>query len=186
MASQRDLARTVRFIEEHRDRFVRFRASPPDEVSRTHSDSVRLILSSFVPARTFDPYLGTLDGLVGAGKLDLIRDSRSRAGLASWLQGLEDIRENAVGLRDEVLRVSHAMEPFGGPFYRPRGGDRPDLLLSVVPPADVAALSVMREDDGFMGSLRSLHYVLAFYLRELELLAGVLDSTLVLIDQNIR
>ncbi len=135
------------------------------------------------PSRTFDPYTGTLDALVGAGELDLLRDVRLRATVGAWLKGVADLAENASEIRAEAVRVNHALETLGGPFFTYMGDG---ASLSILPQPNAATPSTVRGSEAVMGAARSHHWALSWYLAELERLMPVLDSTLVLIDANIR
>lgn len=180
LASQAELSSVLAALVDNRDHFGEFQASTPELIRQWPSDAVSLWGLSSSP--TFDAYTGTLDALVGAGKLDLIRDARLRNVLVAWMKGLDDLPENLNEMRAEASRISHAMEAFGGPFFRPI--DRFDL--SILPEVGAETLSKMRASQAVMGAARSHQEALAFYRGDLERLVPLIDSALILIDENTR
>jgi len=177
-ASQVELLRVLGTLERNRAAFERLQATTPEVLSRLPADSVSL--AGLTGAPSFDAYSGTLDGLVGAGELDLIRDVRLREVLLHWMHGIDDLPENLTSVRAEAERLTHAMEPFGGPFFYPASD------LSALPHVDAATLSAMRASTSVMGAARSFQQHLAFYRGELEGLVPLADSALALLDANIR
>jgi hypothetical protein len=178
VASQSELLSVIRGIEWNRANFERLQAATPEALGRLPADSVSM--DGLTGAPSFDAYSGTLDALVGAGELDLIRDDRLREVLLHWIHGIDDLPENLTSVRAEAERLTHAMEPLGGPFFY-QASD-----LSALPRVDAATLSAMRASKAVMGAARSFQLHLAFYRQELERLAPFADSALALIDENIR
>ena len=182
-ASHAALSFAIGSIEGHRARFSRFQAGALGSGFAEIPDSVALLISSLVLSITFDASSGTLEALVSDGRLDDLSDPELRAFLGSWRTRLVDLEENNGDIRAEALRVSHAMETHGGPFYT---SIMTEADLSVLRRADARALAAIRADEQLMGYARSLHTAHAFYLRELRALGPILDGILSRIDDGIR
>jgi hypothetical protein len=178
LASQSELLDVLQSLESNRAAFERLQATTPDALSRLPADSVSM--AGLTGAPSFDAYSGTLNALVGAGKLDLIRDVSLREVLLDWMHGIDDLPENLTSVRAEAERLTHAMEPFGGPFFYGAAD------LSALPRVNAATLSAMRANEPVMGAARSFQLHLAFYRRDLESLAPLAESALALLDENIR
>ncbi len=190
VTSREILTSVLDIYELTRSEFVRFQAATPSELSALDPDATGAIITGLTFGATFDPAASTLDALVRDGRLGLISDQALRKILSQWLRGLDDIEENGLDVRSEVQRILRAMEAHGGPFQRPGrtfgSTGRREIDLGMLPAADGATLSALRQEAGFVGIARSYQFAVALYVRELNELASTLDSTLVLIEKGIR
>ena len=177
------LASAIATLEGSQVRFARFQSSTPEELASIASDSAGRMVNAFVSGLTYDPVLTTLESAASDGRLGLIRDPDLRQWLATWVRALEDLEENELDIRSQALRVVRSSERLGGPFHNAALGEGRG---GVLPRADGSTIAALRSDSAFVAHVRSHHYTIAFYLRELRPLAQVIDSTLVLIDANIR
>jgi len=181
VANEAALSGVLGAVSGSRIAYDRLARAEPEAIHRWAPDSVST--DGLIGVPTFDPYSGTVDALVSAGELDLIRDTSLRGILVGWLQGIDDLLENVDAMRAEAARVDHAMEPLGGPFFYPTGGG-PDM--SALPQLDAETLAALRSSEVVMGAARSHQQHVAFYRNELENLTLIVDSALILVDQNIR
>lgn len=188
--SRETLSIVLQIYEQSQAEFVRFQSSTPSELSSLDSDAIGAMVTAFTVAATFDPWASTLDALVRDGRLGLISDLALRESLSTWLRALEDIGENGLDIRSGATRVLRAMEAHGGPFQNPGptpGATRRRAVdLHMLPTADGSTLSALRQDSSFVGMTRSHQFAVALYLRELNEIASILDSTLALIEKSIR
>lgn len=84
------------------------------------ADSVETLWRWYLRGGTFDPAMGTLDGLLATGRLDLIQDAHLRASLAAWPSRLENMRHLELTITDFIgqqvypwLREQTALPPGG-------------------------------------------------------------------------
>jgi predicted transcriptional regulator len=80
-------------------------ALSPDEVTRSYTHMVRY--------NTFNDRIGTLDGVISAGKLGLVTDPELRSLLAEWRGALDDIDEEAAMMVRAAERVLHRHAELG-------------------------------------------------------------------------
>jgi hypothetical protein len=180
LASRDEMAIMMGMLEEARSNFAYFQSASTSELAALEGDSIGLIINSLVIAATYDPVSGTLDALVGDGRLGLINDPALRKTLSDWRRALDDIQENSTDLRSEAQRVHRAMEPHGGPFHISVMNERD---LAVVRKANAATLLALRQDAVLMGKARSHHFTISLYLRELYQLGELLEKIIAMLDQ---
>jgi hypothetical protein len=84
------------------------------------TDSAATLWSWYLRGGTFDPVMGTLDGLLATGRLDLIQDAELRASLAAWPSRLENMTFLEITITDFIghqlypwLREQSALPPGG-------------------------------------------------------------------------
>ena len=76
-------------------------------------DSVGLFFRAAGRFDTFNDRIGTLDGVIGAGKLGLVSDQELRRLLAEWRGALDDIDEEAAMLVRAAERVIYRVSELG-------------------------------------------------------------------------
>ena len=177
VATRKQLDRVLSSYDVWRDGFVRFQESTASELEALDLEMAGAIMTSLSPGMTFNPTLAVLDALVNEGRLGLIEDPTLRDGLARWLSALDDIAENGADIRRGSLRVQIGLEPHGGPYNVPVPGMDPHFLSILQTPSG-ASLSTLRQDSEFVGRVRSHHYQIGFYQRELVGLSDILDANL--------
>ena len=178
--SRADLDRILQRYDNVRATFARYQSATPAELTSIAPIDIEPMLTSLVIGATFDPTTGTLDALIGDGRLGLISNSAVRESVSNWVRALEDIEENEVDLRSEALRVQRAMEIHGGPFQHSALSSEEFMVAQK---ANGTTLSALRQDVEFMGKVRSHHYTIAFYVRELRRLFDILNANLVLLEK---
>jgi hypothetical protein len=83
-----------------------FRGLSPDAVTLSFFDMIRY--------STFNDRIGTLDGVISAGKLGLVSDPELRRLLAEWRGALDDIDEEAAMMVRAAERILHRMAELEG------------------------------------------------------------------------
>jgi hypothetical protein len=132
-------------------------------------------------APTFDPELGTLDGLLSSGHLGLIRDPQLRRSLAGWRGLLRDATEEEVrGQRhvvDQLDPVLRTRMDVSGPL---------GILIAFVDDSltaeQAARVSVLPVDTEVLGVLAMRHVVEEHGLEDLENVRKEIDKILELIE----
>ncbi len=161
-------------------RFNHFRALSSDVLAGLPQDSLNAFLGTLYGSRTFDPFQGTLEATLSAGKLGILRDIDLRDALGEWIRASADLLENGSELRAEAQRVRYAIEAYGGPFQ----GTGPPRT-SVLPEIDGPTLARIQVDDSVMGRARTKLFSLEIYLVELIQLQTILDSVLTLVEESL-
>jgi hypothetical protein len=177
VATRKQLDRVQRSYDVWRDHFARFQDSTAFELEALDLETAGAMTTSLSPGMTFNPTLAVLDALVNEGRLGVIEDPTLRDGLAQWLSALDDIAENETDIRSGSLRVQIGFESHGGPYNVPVPGMASHFLSAFQTPTGVT-LSTLRQDSELVGRVRSHHYQIGFYQRELVELSDILDANL--------
>lgn len=184
LQSRADLDEALQIFDSWKAYFSQFQSSTAAELRLLDDATVGLIVTSLSPGMTFDPTTGTLEALVGDGRLGLIENSELRDGLASWLRVLADTVENEADIRAGSLRAQLGTEVHGGPFQVPVPGRAVDLAHFLLPTGET--LSALRQDPDFVGRVRSHHFQIALYVRELRVVSEILDANLAILEDLIN
>ena len=103
------------------------------------ADSLESFLLAVVSVERFNPRLGTLESAVASGRIDLLRDSELRSGLAGWRAMADDATEAVDWMVPESLEVARlAMLDFR------RGGDLRAALERIESDPDLAGMLAMK------------------------------------------
>jgi hypothetical protein len=151
------------------------------ESGAAHISIPDTVLALVYLAPTFDPELGTLDGLLSSGHLGLIRDPQLRRSLAGWRGLLRDATEEEVrGQRyvvDQLDPVFRTRMDVSGPLA---------ILLAFVDDSltaeQEARVSVLPVDTEVLGVLAMRHVVEEHGLEDLEDVRKEIDRILELIE----
>jgi hypothetical protein len=133
---------------------------------------ISAIMAATCPSGTFDPVLGTLEALIGSGKLGILRHAPLRGALTSFQNLVVDAAEDAALVQADGRDVWKAELELGGPWTDPdtnvgRGGIS-IATPTFIPRADAADLLRVREDAHFMGLVSMCHIDAGYYVAELE------------------
>jgi hypothetical protein len=183
LASRDALAVAISVLEGAQAYFTAFQSADSAALTQLGADSADAMTMSLNIALTYDPISSSLDAILSDGRISLLQDEQLREALAGWVRALEDIEENQLDLRTTSMAVSGAMQKHGGPFYFPRLGEDGKAFL---PRADGPKLAELRDDEEFLGYVRSHHSVMAGYLGELRPLEARITEILALIDANLK
>ncbi len=173
VVSQKQFATLVRLSPEE------IRALPPITVSE--------IMKAAADPWTFDPVLGTTDALVGAGKLGVIRETKLRESLITFLNLLSDSIEDSSDMRFFAREVWLAEVKHGGPWSDPlteigHSGQVPGIdFIHQATPED---LLNVRGDVQFIGLSSRFQIAVGYYVSELERIRDQIELILNLIDES--
>jgi len=178
------VARALNYHVLHAEHLNTLAALTPVQVSELPSDFADSLaaLGSLAPTATFDPIRGTVDALIGAGRLDLLRDHDLRNLVVTFLSSVDDMREEVDAMAWASERVWILEEAHGGPwritaFGPPRAG-----TLDVAKPLDAATLARIRSDSTLMNATRTFQRQALLYRDVLRRLSIQIDSVLSLLE----
>lgn len=121
---------------------------------------------------TFDPVLGTLDALIGSGKLGVLRHAPLRESLTTFGNLVADAAGDVEFLEADATEVWRGEVGLGGPWTDPETeiGMAGLSVMSpdFIPRASAEDLLRAREDEHFMGLVSRCHINAGYYLTELE------------------
>ena len=153
------------------------RADPPD--------SLIAMVSALAAPRTFDPILGSVDALISAGKMGILSDQRLREALTSFLNLVEDAKEDESYIAHFAIKVWEAEVRHGGPWridvqsIVPGGRSLTDVSLAPIPtPEDAIRL---RGDEELMSFSRWTQIQGAMYTGEIRRVSTQIERILALI-----
>jgi hypothetical protein len=126
--------------------------------------------------RTFDPFRGRMEGVLGPGRLELIRDNDLSVSLTSWDGWLQDAEEERSAVIDAAKQVVALFPRHGGPYWAAPG----------LTPATAADLAALRSDPEIMERVRLKLFWASIYSIELHGLANVAAEVLAQIRANRR
>jgi hypothetical protein len=139
------------------------RALSPEEVDR--------YATSFWAFNNFDDRMGTLDGMVSSGRLQLLEDRRLRSLLGRWRGRLDDIEEEAALMVGAVEAVINREAELGvGVPYDPMTAEE---------------LVVLVGDAEFMALARAKRNFAVIYAMDLVVLERLAEEVIAGIDQSI-
>ncbi|MFV1988294.1 MAG: hypothetical protein ACC682_13505 [Gemmatimonadota bacterium] len=161
-----------------------FASLTPTEVMALPQDSLDVITRSMSGPYTFDPVRGTIDALIGAGKLGLIRNRPLREALVTFLNLVDDAREDAEFLGRAAERVWAKEVLHGGPWSASAAGkfEIGNGRAAFLDPIDRETLAGVRTDVQMMGLIKQFHATAATYSSEVARVVAQIDSVLVLLQ----
>ena len=83
-----------------------FALTGPGATAESYQDVETLLLQIAAGANTFEPQTGTINSILEAGALDLVRNDTLRSRIASWHEQLRDVRE------EEDRSIAYLLEHF--------------------------------------------------------------------------
>jgi hypothetical protein len=125
---------------------------------------------------TFDPVRGTLDGLIGAGELNLIEDLRLRELLVAFLNLADDSLEEARALHiaAEVIWTSEVR--LGGPWPGEPWPHLPSEAALLRQSMSAQTLARVLQDQTFRGQMRRFYGLVNQYLAEVRAMLSQIES----------
>ena len=182
--ANREEAAGVIALHERNSRLIAVaHARTPTQTAALSPDSVSATLAALASPRTFDAIRGTLDALIGSGRLQLLSDPELARSLTVFLNLVDDSAEDARYLAEGSRRVWDRQILWGGPWKRsiadltPEGCDAPvppsTCYLEVAewdyfPEATAADLVAVIADEELMGQVRQLQSNVSRYLAEVR------------------
>lgn len=159
-----------------------FQSSSAQEIRSLSVDSAAHVYRNLYAPQSFDASRGSVDALIGAGKLNLIRDGRLREAIATFLNVIEDLEEERESMRTAALDVLRGTAMHGGPWNpRSDGG-----YESVLPPITAGELASLRDDAQMMGLIRLSYHWSSRYSGELAGVSVVIEEILALTQEAMR
>ena len=170
------------------------------ETALLDADSAAATLAALASPRTFDAIRGSLDALIGSGRLELIRDQELRRALAVFLNLVDDSVEDAAYLAEGSRRVWDRQIAVGGPwrieaaYLTAEGCDAPVAPSSCyveteewayLPQATSADLLAAMADEELMGQVRQLQINVSRYLAEVRRIERQVRVILSLLNENL-
>ena len=176
-----------------------FLAMQESELAALNPSEISQIISFFAHPRTFDPVRGSLDALLGSGKLGLLRDRALREALTNFTNLLEDAVEDRQYLTDTSLQVWYEMARMGGPWRRPVSNDQDvdcsgpdphrscfiDQHLQFLPQPGLQDLVRLRDNETLMGYVKQHRINAVRYASEVTQIGYQVDRVLERIDENL-
>jgi hypothetical protein len=136
---------------------------------------------------TFDPVLGATDGIVGAGRTGLIRDTELREALSDFLGLVSDLAEDAGYVSRSAEDVWSREAVLGGPWTDPSteiSTSGSVTGLPFIPRAEADDLRTLRADQLYVSLVKRYHLNAAYYVRELQRIAEHIDYVLRLVEEQ--
>jgi hypothetical protein len=170
-----------------------------DDILSLPADFIADTIMSLGAPRTFDAITGSLDALVGAGKLGIIRDRELRESLTSFANLVEDLREDAYYLSQGSLAVWDGIVRNGGPWQSRMAGLAPEACeverpppscyiaggLNFLPMATGQDLLRIKEDRLLMGNAKMNKRHAVIYSSEIRRIVVQIDLILELLETNL-
>lgn len=120
---------------------------------------------------TFDPVLGTVDALVGAGRLGILRDTHLREALTSFRNFVEDTEEDKDIILAFATDVWKDQIRLGGPWTDPEteiSSTGMVIGFDFLPKATASDLLRVRSDRDHFGLISWFHLNAGYYVSELD------------------
>jgi len=159
------------------------------ELRQDPTDSLAAMVSALATPRTFDAIRGTVDALIGSGKLGLLTDPNLREALTSFLNMVEDAKGTQAYVSHFAVKVFEAEVKHGGPWridivgLMPGSAPLTDLTLASVPTADEVAR--LRQDDELMSLSKWTQVLGSLYVGEIRRISAHIDVISSLIDLSL-
>ena len=170
-----------------------------DEILALPTEAVEEALSSFGSPRTFDAVRGSVDALIGSGKLGILQDRALRESLTTFLNIIDDSAEDVNYLAQSSITVWNEIAKNGGPWRTKADilstedctGPHPDkncytnVALSFMPVATPQDLLRLRNNAVLMGYVYSEKMNAVHYSSEVRQAKIQIDTVLELLEANL-
>lgn len=176
--------RVIHIHEVDNARFAYLASLTAEEIGSLPEDSIRVVVGGLSAPFTFDPVRGTIDALLGAGKLDLIRSRELRDALIIFLNLVDDAREDAEYMGRAAERVWVLETNHGGPWQNRDPSAGGPALAPFLAPATAETLRGIRADQPMMRAVRLFQATGYTYADEVKGIARQIDSVLVLLESR--
>lgn len=153
------------------------------EIRALPQDSVAVLVGAIFVPHSFDAELGTVDALVGAGRLGVLHAPELREALTRFVNVVEDGEEDVRFIQEFVTKVWEASMDHGGPWNVPSGVNRgggPDFL----PEPSPETLVQIRSDPRLMSLVRQLRFLAWVYVGELRRMLEQIELILAILEEG--
>lgn len=197
--SRDDLLATLDVHERSRRSTVRFLKLSGDEVSTMNIGEIEDVIRFLAYPRTFDPVRGSLDALIGSGKLSIIEDRRLRVALTTFVNLVDDAQEDRDYMGQTSFPVWYRVAALGGPWGvqadpgeahdcetpRPARNCRVNEWLSFLGKPSQEDLLRLHEDEELTGLVKQHKITAVRYAGELEQVLFQVEDVLALLQANL-
>ena len=166
-------------------------ALPAEEASR----HVRY----FAHPRTFDPVRGTVDSMTDSGKIGVLQDRKLRDALTTFINIVEDAKEDREYMSQWAMIVWKELAENGGPYWSgPEGGTKEACFeqptepgcfisnaMSFLPAVTVQDLLRHRNNSTLMGYVNRSHENSARYVSEVREAQMQIETILELLNRSL-
>ena len=170
-----------------------------DEILALPAEAVEEALGSFGSPRTFDAVRGSVDALIGSGKLGILQDRELRESLTTFVNVVDDSVEDANYLGQSSMTVWNEIARSGGPWRTKADvlsaedcvGPQPDKncytndALNFLPVATPQDLLNLRNNTVLMGYVYQEKTNAVHYLAEVRQAEIQIEIVLKLIEKNL-
>lgn len=170
-----------------------------DEILTLPVKEVEELLGSLGSPRTFDAVRGSVDALIGSGKLGILRDRELRESLTTFVNIVDDSVEDANYLAQSSTTVWNEIVKSGGPWRTKAdvltaedcAGPHPDKncytndALGFLPVATPQDLLRLRNNTVLMGYVYSEKINAVHYLAEIRQAKIQIETVLKLLEENL-
>ncbi len=165
-------------------------------VSRTDEEIVALgqkrrseYVVAFCNPWSFYPVLGTTNALIGAGKLDVLENSKLRVALTTFLYLVEDSLEDIIYVGHSAEQVWVAEIEVCGPWTDQKAefgwAGEPIEAPAFISMITAEELLRVRKDKTLMGLVARCHINIGYYIGELRRLRDSANGILELIEESL-
>ncbi len=145
---------------------IEFESLSSDEILSLSDESVDMYMKIFFSPYSFDPVTGTVDAIIGAGKLNVIQDQNIRNLLTSFLSIIDDSKEEAAFLRSAAQKAMDQMIQQGGPWRPVKPAN--NMSRTYLPVMTREVLVALRNDSVLFGLVKFQRNAANAYSNELE------------------
>ena len=170
-----------------------------EEILALPAEAVEEALGFFGSPQTFDAVRGSVDALIGSGKLGILRDRALRESLTTFLNILDDSAEDEYYLAQSSITVWNEIARNGGPWRtkvdilsaEDCAGPYPDkncytnVALSFMPVAAPQDLLRLRNNPLLMGYVYSEKVIAVHYSSEVRQAKIQIETVLELLEANL-
>jgi len=170
-----------------------------DEILALPAEVVETIIGSLATPRTFDAVRGSIDSMIGSGKLGMLRDRELREALTKFVNVVDDAVEDADFLAQTSIQVWGEIAKHGGPWRskisqlpveecadpRPNKYCYIDDALGFLPAATSQDLLRLRNNTVLMGYVKQNIVSVVHYSAEIRQVETEVDSVLRLLKENL-
>lgn len=186
LANKNELNHILNVFDVKESHFARLQKLSEDQILTLNNQEIDQLMVSLTSRRTFDPIRGTVDALISAGRLDLIRNLELQRAITSFQRTFEEAEEETAYIQDFYLKLKYAMIRHGGPWANIYHSGRPTGTESFLKQATAQTLISIRADEELMGFARMERAEAYLYAGELSEVMNDIDRILELVSQELE